>query len=144
MIRDQGVRSLDLVPADHVGEPVTTRYDPRGSCRHRVSASWPINDIEDFRAIWQFPGWIDDSKPLGELADALEDRMAGPAWYSGAVIAYPMIHAATMKPFQTCHLHWAGPLPPAPARSITQAVQPMLAATSTTATAMAQPLMCPV
>ena len=24
-----------------------------------------INDIDDFRAIWQFLGWIDDSKPLG-------------------------------------------------------------------------------
>ncbi len=23
-----------------------------------------INDIEDFRAIWQFLGWIDDSQPL--------------------------------------------------------------------------------
>ena len=23
-----------------------------------------INDIEDFRAIWQFLGWIDDKKPL--------------------------------------------------------------------------------
>jgi SNF2-related domain/Helicase conserved C-terminal domain len=32
-----------------------------------------INDIEDFRAIWQFLGWIDDSKPLDELMDALED-----------------------------------------------------------------------
>ena len=32
-----------------------------------------INDIDDFRAIWQFLGWIDDAKPLGELMDALED-----------------------------------------------------------------------
>jgi hypothetical protein len=32
-----------------------------------------INDIEDFLAIWQFLGWIDDTTPLGELADALED-----------------------------------------------------------------------
>jgi hypothetical protein len=31
-----------------------------------------INDIEDFRAIWQFLGWIDDTKPLGELMAALE------------------------------------------------------------------------
>jgi SNF2 family DNA or RNA helicase len=38
-----------------------------------------INDIEDFRAIWQFLGWIDDSKPLGELADALEDTGLTPA-----------------------------------------------------------------
>ncbi len=32
-----------------------------------------INDIEDFRAIWQFLGWIEDSKPLAELVDALEE-----------------------------------------------------------------------
>ena len=38
-----------------------------------------INDIEDFRAIWQFLGWIDDSRPLGELADALEDTGLTPA-----------------------------------------------------------------
>jgi SNF2-related domain/Helicase conserved C-terminal domain len=38
-----------------------------------------INDIEDFRAIWQFLGWIDDSKPVGELADALEDTGLTPA-----------------------------------------------------------------
>ena len=38
-----------------------------------------INDIEDFRAIWQFLGWIDDSQPLDELADALEDTGLTPA-----------------------------------------------------------------
>ena len=38
-----------------------------------------INDIEDFRAIWQFLGWIDDSKPLAELMDALEDTGLTPA-----------------------------------------------------------------
>jgi superfamily II DNA or RNA helicase len=38
-----------------------------------------INDIEDFRAIWQFLGWIDDSKPLGELMDALEKTGLTPA-----------------------------------------------------------------
>jgi SNF2-related domain/Helicase conserved C-terminal domain len=38
-----------------------------------------INDIEDFRAIWQFLGWIDDSKPLDELTDALEDTGLTPA-----------------------------------------------------------------
>jgi superfamily II DNA or RNA helicase len=31
-----------------------------------------INDIEDFRAIWQFLGWIDDKKPLATLMQALE------------------------------------------------------------------------
>jgi SNF2-related domain/Helicase conserved C-terminal domain len=38
-----------------------------------------INDIDDFRAIWQFLGWIDDSKPLGELMDTLEDTGLTPA-----------------------------------------------------------------
>jgi SNF2 family DNA or RNA helicase len=38
-----------------------------------------INDIEDFRAIWQFLGWIDDTKPLGELMAALEKTGLTPA-----------------------------------------------------------------
>jgi SNF2 family DNA or RNA helicase len=38
-----------------------------------------INDIDDFRAIWQFLGWIDDSQPRGELLDALEDTGLTPA-----------------------------------------------------------------
>ncbi len=33
-----------------------------------------INDIDDFRAIWQFLGWIDDKKPLAALMDSLEDN----------------------------------------------------------------------
>ena len=46
-----------------------------------------INDIEDFRAIWQFLGWIDDSKPLAELMVALEETgltPADPGFYSSA------------------------------------------------------------
>ncbi|KQY42852.1 DEAD/DEAH box helicase [Cellulomonas sp. Root137] len=38
-----------------------------------------INDIEDFRAIWQFLGWIDDTKPLGALMTALEESGLTPA-----------------------------------------------------------------
>ena len=38
-----------------------------------------INDIEDFRAIWQFLGWIDDKKPLPALMAALEDTHLTPA-----------------------------------------------------------------
>ena len=45
-----------------------------------------INDIEDFRAIWQFLGWIDDKKPLrradgrarGDRADAGRPRLLPP------------------------------------------------------------------
>ncbi len=38
-----------------------------------------INDIEDFRAIWQFLGWIDDKKPLAELMHSLEETGLTPA-----------------------------------------------------------------
>ncbi|HLR84531.1 MAG TPA: SNF2-related protein, partial [Nocardioidaceae bacterium] len=38
-----------------------------------------INDIEDFRAIWQFLGWIDEKKPGRALAAALEETGMTPA-----------------------------------------------------------------
>jgi len=38
-----------------------------------------INQIEDFRMIWQFLGWIDDKKPLGELMARLEATGLTPA-----------------------------------------------------------------
>ena len=38
-----------------------------------------INQIEDFRMIWQFLGWIDDKKPLGELMAKLEATGLSPA-----------------------------------------------------------------
>ncbi|WP_134773755.1 DEAD/DEAH box helicase [Ornithinimicrobium flavum] len=38
-----------------------------------------INDIEDFTAIWQFLGWIDETRPLGELMTALEETGLTPA-----------------------------------------------------------------
>jgi SNF2 family DNA or RNA helicase len=38
-----------------------------------------INDIEDFRAIWQFLGWIDETKPLAELMDSLDGTGLTPA-----------------------------------------------------------------
>ncbi len=31
-----------------------------------------INDVEDFLAIWQFLGWIDETEPLAELMDSLD------------------------------------------------------------------------
>jgi len=37
-----------------------------------------INDIEDFRAIWQFLGWIDEKKPRARLMDALEENALTP------------------------------------------------------------------
>ncbi|GAB6902091.1 hypothetical protein JCM9957A_51810 [Kineosporia succinea] len=46
-----------------------------------------INDIDDFRAIWQFLGWIDDSKPVGDLLACLEETglvPADPGFYRAA------------------------------------------------------------
>ncbi|MDQ4086345.1 MAG: DEAD/DEAH box helicase, partial [Actinomycetota bacterium] len=46
-----------------------------------------INDIEDFRAIWQFLGWIDDKKPLADLMESLEDtglEPGDPGFYTAA------------------------------------------------------------
>ncbi|MET0189109.1 MAG: SNF2-related protein, partial [Pseudonocardia sediminis] len=46
-----------------------------------------INDIEDFLAIWQFLGWIDESKPLADLMDALAETgltPADPGFYAAA------------------------------------------------------------
>ncbi|WP_085912863.1 MULTISPECIES: DEAD/DEAH box helicase [Pseudonocardia] len=38
-----------------------------------------INDIEDFLAIWQFLGWIDEKKPRADLMDALTATGMTPA-----------------------------------------------------------------
>jgi SNF2 family DNA or RNA helicase len=38
-----------------------------------------INSTEDFKAIWQFLGWIDDTKPLPELMARLEETGLAPA-----------------------------------------------------------------
>ena len=38
-----------------------------------------INDIEDFKNIWQYLGWIDEKKPRAELMHALEDTGLVPA-----------------------------------------------------------------
>ena len=46
-----------------------------------------INDIEDFTSIWEFLGWIDEKKPLGELMAKLEESGYAPddkAFYPAA------------------------------------------------------------
>ncbi|MEV8254991.1 DEAD/DEAH box helicase [Rhodoglobus sp. NPDC076762] len=61
------------------------------SLSHNIRATYPkallmaltgtplINSIEDFRAIWQFLGWIDGTKPLAPLMSKLEDTDLTPA-----------------------------------------------------------------
>jgi superfamily II DNA or RNA helicase len=46
-----------------------------------------INDIDDFRAIWQFLGWIDETEPRVQLMDSLEGiglTPADPGFHSAA------------------------------------------------------------
>ncbi len=46
-----------------------------------------INDIEDFKAIWQFLGWIDDKSPRPRLMESLEETgltPADPSFYPAA------------------------------------------------------------
>ncbi|MGH8827724.1 MAG: helicase-related protein, partial [Jiangellaceae bacterium] len=46
-----------------------------------------INDIEDFTAIWQFLGWIDEKKPGAELMESLEETgltPTDPGFYAAA------------------------------------------------------------
>ncbi|GAA1593153.1 hypothetical protein GCM10009789_53980 [Kribbella sancticallisti] len=46
-----------------------------------------INDIDDFRAIWQFLGWINEKAPGADLMESLEDiglTPADPAFYPAA------------------------------------------------------------
>ncbi|MDN5747799.1 MAG: DEAD/DEAH box helicase, partial [Pseudonocardia sp.] len=46
-----------------------------------------INDIEDFLAIWQFLGWIDETRPRADLMDALAETgltPADPGFYAAA------------------------------------------------------------
>jgi superfamily II DNA or RNA helicase len=46
-----------------------------------------INDIEDFAAIWQFLGWINDKSPGAELTESLEESgltPADPGFYAAA------------------------------------------------------------
>ena len=69
-----------------------------------------INDIEDFRAIWQFLGWIDDKKPLGELMDALEETGLTPgrpgllpgrphlAWWTSGIVRRRKVDVAADIP----------------------------------------------
>ncbi len=51
-----------------------------------------INDIEDFRAIWQFLGWIEDRKPGDALMAALEQTGLTPADHA----FYPAARAAVI------------------------------------------------
>ena len=84
-----------------------------------------INDIEDFRAIWQFLGWIDDKKPLGRA----DGRARGDRPDAGRPRVLPRGRAGAWSTSASCvaaRSTWPPTSPPAasptsPSSSTTQA-----------------------
>jgi hypothetical protein len=94
-----GFRGMVVDEAHYIKNKTSQRSQHALQLSERIRARTPrpllmaltgtplINDIDDFRAIWQFLGWIDDNQPLGELMDALEDTgltPADPGFYAAA------------------------------------------------------------
>src|SRR5699024_67292 len=61
----------------HLSERIRSR--PGDPLLMALTGTPLINDIEDFVAIWEFLGWIDEDKPLGALMQSLEDIGRTPA-----------------------------------------------------------------
>jgi superfamily II DNA or RNA helicase len=82
---DIGFRSMVVDEAHFIKNKASQRSQHVLEVADRIRARTPrpllmaltgtplINDIEDFRAIWQFLGWIDDKKPRAELMHSLEE-----------------------------------------------------------------------
>ncbi|WP_254052277.1 DEAD/DEAH box helicase [Aeromicrobium sp. A1-2] len=96
---DLGFRGMVLDEAHFIKNKKSQRSQHVLQLSERIRARTPrpllmaltgtplINDIDDFRAIWQFLGWIDDKKPLAELMHSLEDTGLTPVdngFYSAA------------------------------------------------------------
>ena len=100
-LRDHGFRGMVLDEAHFIKNKTSQRSKHvlalSQSVRERIgrpllmalTGTPLINDLEDFRAIWQFLGWIDDSRPVGDLMVALEER--------GLTPADPGFHAAARQ-----------------------------------------------
>ncbi|GAA1149091.1 hypothetical protein GCM10009672_21670 [Nesterenkonia lutea] len=90
-LRELGLRGMVVDEAHYIKNPKSQRSQNvlQLSERIRSRVADPllialtgtplINDIEDFKAIWQFLGWIDETRPIGELMGALERTGLTPA-----------------------------------------------------------------
>ncbi len=82
MIVDEArfIKNKSSQRSQHVLEPSERIRARNGNALLMALTGTPlINDIEDFRAIWQFLGWIDDTKPRHALMAALEQTGLTPA-----------------------------------------------------------------
>ncbi len=90
-IGDFGFRGMVVDEAHFIKNPASQRSRHVLELSARIRARFPepllmaltgtplINDLDDFRAIWRFLGWIDEAKPLEDLMDSLEDDGLTPA-----------------------------------------------------------------
>ncbi|PPH22575.1 DEAD/DEAH box helicase [Rathayibacter toxicus] len=88
-----GVRGMVIDEAHFIKNPRSQRSQSVLTLASRVRESTPghnplmialtgtplINDLDDFRAIWRFLGWIDETKPGAELISRLEHTGLTPA-----------------------------------------------------------------
>ncbi|PPI54192.1 DEAD/DEAH box helicase [Rathayibacter toxicus] len=88
-----GVRGMVIDEAHFIKNPRSQRSQSVLTLASRVRESTPghnplmialtgtplINDVDDFRAIWRFLGWIDETKPGAELISRLEHTGLTPA-----------------------------------------------------------------
>lgn len=76
------IKNLSSQRSKHVlalADRITSRTPGHNPLRIALTGTPLINDIEDFRAIWMFLGWIDGDKPSPELLSRLEENGLTPA-----------------------------------------------------------------
>ena len=84
------IKNLSSQRSKHVlalADRITARTPGHNPLRIALTGTPLINDIEDFRAIWMFLGWIDADKPSTELLSRLEENgltPADPGFYTSA------------------------------------------------------------
>ncbi len=62
-----------------LADRIVSRFPGHNPLRIALTGTPLINDIDDFRAIWKFLGWIDGDKPSAELLARLEAAGLTPA-----------------------------------------------------------------
>ncbi|MDH6422314.1 DEAD/DEAH box helicase [Aurantimicrobium minutum] len=76
------IKNLTSQRSKHVlalADRIVTRTPGHNPLRIALTGTPLINDIDDFRAIWMFLGWIDGDKPSAELTAKLEATGLTPA-----------------------------------------------------------------
>jgi SNF2 family DNA or RNA helicase len=76
------IKNLTSQRSKHVlalADKIVARTPGHNPLRIALTGTPLINDIDDFRAIWKFLGWIDGEKPSAQLTAKLEETGLTPA-----------------------------------------------------------------